>query len=450
MRLFISILCCLSASIIQAQDGWDVIWSETDTFGMTMSDMDVYDHHIARFIGQGPEGHFFLSTEDGGANWDTVFFDSDLHLFKSMSFTSENEGYILSTGFQETNGDEHWAFKVLKTLDAGQNWKQIFASPPDLPWIFSGKMNVDFLNADTGVITTQTAGLLTTNGSMSWEILPEDTLFGRYSVMVDDMFASFNGSVSFYSVDSLSSFTRKTVFNGVSGFFGDLYKGSNDIISLYAAGMGIYGTDLGYPQFNFGVVSIGELEETITSVIHFPYSGKIWDIDRTPNYIYLGGRPLFGVGSKFMKSEDFGETWYAQGLSSPEPIDWPFIEQIECINDTICFAYSATNIYRTLNGGGPLLELIETINIPVVLGVEEISHQLSIYPNPTNDILNIHSEFLISEISIFDIQGKIVQRKVNSPSNNWNIDISKLNSGMYLLMAEFEKNDISISRFLKE
>lgn len=58
--------------------------------------------------------------------------------------------------------------------------------------------------------------------------------------------------------------------------------------------------------------------------------------------------------------------------------------------------------------------------------------QLSVYPNPASDNLNINSSENISELSIYNILGqKVKQVKVNS--NESTIDVSSLNSGTYII-----------------
>jgi hypothetical protein len=55
------------------------------------------------------------------------------------------------------------------------------------------------------------------------------------------------------------------------------------------------------------------------------------------------------------------------------------------------------------------------------------SFNISIYPNPVQNILYINSEFPIEHITIYTLQGQLI----NETTNN-QIDVSKLNSGIYI------------------
>ncbi len=56
-----------------------------------------------------------------------------------------------------------------------------------------------------------------------------------------------------------------------------------------------------------------------------------------------------------------------------------------------------------------------------------------VYPNPTQNIVNIASDFPIDIVSISDMTGKIV---LSGKPQNTAIDVSRLSSGMYLMTIE--------------
>ena len=75
------------------------------------------------------------------------------------------------------------------------------------------------------------------------------------------------------------------------------------------------------------------------------------------------------------------------------------------------------------------------------IGVDETSLQsVSIYPNPSNGILNITTDRKI-DISIHDILGKFVYS--NSIENSKTMDLSHLNSGVYIITVTDGKNQSS-------
>lgn len=69
-----------------------------------------------------------------------------------------------------------------------------------------------------------------------------------------------------------------------------------------------------------------------------------------------------------------------------------------------------------------------------------------IYPNPTNNIININSNNVeIKQISIYNILGQLVKNNLN---NQTTIDVSDLKSGTYLISIETE-NGIQTQKFIK-
>ncbi|MCD1117035.1 T9SS type A sorting domain-containing protein [Chryseobacterium turcicum] len=70
---------------------------------------------------------------------------------------------------------------------------------------------------------------------------------------------------------------------------------------------------------------------------------------------------------------------------------------------------------------------------------------ISIYPNPTSDILNIKTDSKINSVSIVDITGK----KVNVKLEGDKVDVRNLPAGMYLINVE-TKDGISTEKFIKK
>ncbi|MCD1117034.1 T9SS type A sorting domain-containing protein [Chryseobacterium turcicum] len=77
--------------------------------------------------------------------------------------------------------------------------------------------------------------------------------------------------------------------------------------------------------------------------------------------------------------------------------------------------------------------------------VKMIKNRLSIYPNPTSDVLNIKTDSKINSVSVVDITGK----KVNVKLENDKIDVRNLPAGIYLVNIE-TKDGISTEKFIKK
>lgn len=71
-------------------------------------------------------------------------------------------------------------------------------------------------------------------------------------------------------------------------------------------------------------------------------------------------------------------------------------------------------------------------------------NDVSVWPNPAKDMLNVQGNFLNGNIQIFDLYGKVVSTEKNIVNNN-EINISNLSKGVYFL--KFENG--SIHKFIK-
>ncbi|MBU3012335.1 T9SS type A sorting domain-containing protein [Polaribacter vadi] len=80
------------------------------------------------------------------------------------------------------------------------------------------------------------------------------------------------------------------------------------------------------------------------------------------------------------------------------------------------------------------------------LSVDDFTIQnISIYPNPVNNTLNIQLEDILEKVEVYSILGaKVIEH------NNSSINVSKLASGMYLLKVYTEKGKVGFKRFIKE
>lgn len=72
----------------------------------------------------------------------------------------------------------------------------------------------------------------------------------------------------------------------------------------------------------------------------------------------------------------------------------------------------------------------------------ELVNALNIFPNPTNDILNIHvlNSVNIENIEIFSLQGRLIK---NEKLLNKSLNINDLASGMYLLKVTTDKGVVT-------
>lgn len=73
---------------------------------------------------------------------------------------------------------------------------------------------------------------------------------------------------------------------------------------------------------------------------------------------------------------------------------------------------------------------------------------LSIYPNPTDDIININSSELISSVQITDMLGNWLYSDINLKAGDSRLNLSGLSPGIYILKINCKEN-IYIKKIIK-
>lgn len=87
-----------------------------------------------------------------------------------------------------------------------------------------------------------------------------------------------------------------------------------------------------------------------------------------------------------------------------------------------------------------------TVTVADCTGIEDLisSNEITIYPNPTNGLINIqfNDESIIKEIVISNTLGQIVFVQQNLKERNLIIDMSEFNSGVYFIKANTSKGNV--------
>jgi hypothetical protein len=91
-----------------------------------------------------------------------------------------------------------------------------------------------------------------------------------------------------------------------------------------------------------------------------------------------------------------------------------------------------------------------SVNIVASLGTNniELSKNFNVYPNPSNGIFNIKSEFNNTNYKIYDILGKEVANGILSIGNN-SINISRYNDGIYILNIDLNNGTKTNLKLIK-
>lgn len=141
------------------------------------------------------------------------------------------------------------------------------------------------------------------------------------------------------------------------------------------------------------VIDSAQIDESFT----VPCVGQTVDVIATP----LGGSYSISTGEPFFSGSEFSPN--AEGIY--------------------------TIVYTVTNCGVQTVDSFEVEITCDVAGLESDELNLSIYPNPTNDILYIESNNTFEKIELIDVLGKTIL----SFSSSETIDISDVPNGMYTL-----------------
>ena len=100
---------------------------------------------------------------------------------------------------------------------------------------------------------------------------------------------------------------------------------------------------------------------------------------------------------------------------------------------------SGIHIVRLLfnKGGFYLDKLVFSIHVNGIQDLDNVSKNISVFPNPANNQLTINSnQVLIQEIYINDIQGRVVYQNKESFNRSRTVDVSDLQNGIYFIQCK--------------
>lgn len=122
---------------------------------------------------------------------------------------------------------------------------------------------------------------------------------------------------------------------------------------------------------------------------------------------------------------------------------------------SICIrnGYSSTNL-----GGTPNAE-IDEIRVgttfasvtPLSTGINEVSdiNVMNVYPNPATNIITIAAKEAISNVSIYDFQGRLVQQYDFNNSTEVKLNVTELSNGIYSIVANSAKGNSFSTKLVK-
>ena len=101
--------------------------------------------------------------------------------------------------------------------------------------------------------------------------------------------------------------------------------------------------------------------------------------------------------------------------------------------------YTITPVNNTANGSS----FAARVGILSLLSSETfMANNIKLSPNPVTDILNIENDYQINSIKIYNQLGQMVfGKEINN--NKTQLDLSVINSGIYIVSIETEKGTIN-------
>lgn len=342
---------------------------------------------------------------------DTLIYDQT-KFFAELSFINKDTGYVVNL----LNG-------ILKTENAGSSWFEVNIT---LPTAYNSR-DLMFVNNDLGFFTGADGGagtFKTTDGGITWDTLYDSNMIfntwlgGRSLTLISDsIIAQVGGGVFYSSFDYGTSWNEILISNPSSGTYSRVVsKGSLTVL----AGQRQSG-------LNRGVVAISNNQGfSWDIIIDNEEINNYWDVE------IIDDTTFFAVGAaqgqyhySIYKSIDGGLNWFPQDYSYPLPT-YPYLRNIACMNKDTCVACGYNGlIIKTTNGGGPLVGL--SVEDPIN------NDNVAIYPNPSDNIVNISSTAPLQRLQLFDTKGALIYDKNNMNTNIATLDICQLSSGMYLI-----------------
>lgn len=110
--------------------------------------------------------------------------------------------------------------------------------------------------------------------------------------------------------------------------------------------------------------------------------------------------------------------------------------------------HELANVSATTSNGNTTYSSYYT-DVPANLGLEENELiNLSVFPNPTTGTVHINSDEVISKVEVYQLSGELAMEQT-ADNSSLEIDLSALNTGMYLVKVYGKDGAVSVKRVSK-
>jgi len=348
-------------------------------------------------------------TIDGGTTWSkqtTALFNNSSSFPNLVHFFNQNDGFCMGNPINNK-------FEIYTTNDGGVNWIQVDSI--NIPNIVTGEIgliNTYEAIGNTAWFTTNKAGRIfkTINKGLTWELQTVPNFIKINKI-------SFN--------DELHGIVQQVEYQGeASGSQGD-------------------GSIVGFKMSKTedGGTTWTSLYTTDNNTNNMRFRDIIAIPENPGKFISIGSNGIAASsaieGSSI--SYDYGVTW--------DTIDTGI--EYTCVE----FLDSYTGWAGGYNQSATLGGVYKWTNTVAIEDYNDLSDNIILYPNPTNDILNINLSNVTSKISItiINILGEVIYKLSENTSGNFtkSIDLHLYNKGLYIVNIEKDNQSINYKIILK-
>ena len=379
---------------------------------------------------------FIQKTTDGGDTWIQVPCNGTANI-EDFQFVNDSVAYCAGWNYVDNVNSE-----VLKYDFTNESWNVI--SSLDSTAILA----LHFLDPLTGFIVCGKSIRRTDDGGISWSTVWDASFVGYESAFPRDIIF-INDSVGFVCgrLKSEDWELRRVILRTTD-------KGENWSVSYLDS----IGSSHTIYRLNFVKDNPNFIYASTSSPYFFKTSdcGNSWEIfgssiqkEYKPIYFvsadtgyaaatamgtYTGGKVPFEI----WRTTDGALTWDLQFVDSAYA---QAANSIYFVNDTVGYVAGRQTMLKTENGG-------ITSGIHLNEGINNM--KVIVYPNPTNNYLNIQSlnSTNISSIEIINMQGKLVHN-VSVLNDQNKIDVRDLEPGVYIVRIYTEKGEV-VNKMIKQ
>lgn len=340
-------------------------------------------------------------TEDGGDDWQLIYLASDLVLYEDI--LAINEDQIIAVG-KDFNLNQSL---ISISNNGGESWTDILLSGSSL------LKSVKFVSSEIGYCSGEKGALFkTTDAGLTWQSLNSGTdLYLQSIFFIDELLGFAVGGVP------STSLIIKTMDGGET--WSPIQSPSDN----YLQSVFFTNRDTGYiVGWNGEILKTENCGDSWTSQNSVEMSGnlEVTFTDTNTGYIVGGSfnEPLI------QKTSNAGDLW--------EDIS-PDIQE-----GLVGIFFPSFNIGNAVGGNGTV---IKTVSGGISTSTKQFDFidEFKIYPNPSNGLINIHSENSkqIEKIKIHDSLGRIIKES-NPNSANSTMDLSNIEPNIYYLEIHSE------------